>query len=70
LSLVRTFNTPYIDENSSTTQPPVEVKNNVSLKFTPAFFDILNAGSSGLHQPHFLVSITQAIFKQYMDISL
>jgi len=46
LSLVRTFNTPYIDENSSTTQPPVEVKNNVSLKFSPAFFDILNAGSS------------------------
>jgi hypothetical protein len=49
LSLVRTFNTPYIDGNSSTTQPPVEVKNNVSLKFTPAFFDILNAGNSPVY---------------------
>ncbi len=49
LSLVRTFNTPYIDGNSSTTQPPVEVKENVSLKFSPAFFDILNAGNSPVY---------------------
>jgi len=49
MTLVRTFNTPYIDQNSSTTQPPVEVNNNVSLKFTPAFFDILNAGSSPVY---------------------
>ncbi len=32
------FNTPYIDDKHSTTQPPVEVYNNVSLKFSPAFF--------------------------------
>jgi hypothetical protein len=49
LSLVRTFNTPYIDGNSSTTQPPVEVIENVSLKFSPAFFDILNAGNSPVY---------------------
>jgi hypothetical protein len=49
MSLVRTFNTPYIDQNSSTTQPPVEVNNGISLKFTPAFFDILNAGSSPVY---------------------
>ncbi len=49
LSLVRTFNTPYIDDNSSTTQPPVEVNNSVSLKFSPAFFEILNAGSSPVY---------------------
>ena len=49
LSLVRTFNTPYIDGNSSTTQPPVEVNDSVSLKFSPAFFEILNAGSSPVY---------------------
>jgi hypothetical protein len=49
LSLVRTFNTPYIDGNSSTTQPPVEVNNSISLKFSPAFFEILNAGSSPIY---------------------
>jgi hypothetical protein len=49
LSLVRTFNTPYIDGNSSTSQPPVEVRENVSLKFSPAFFEILNAGNSPVY---------------------
>ena len=51
LSLVRTFNTPYIDGNSSTTIPSSssEVRDNITLKFSPAFFDILNAGNAPVY---------------------
>jgi hypothetical protein len=49
LSMVRTFNTPYIDGNSTITVPPVVVKNNISLIINPRVFDIMQAGYSQVY---------------------
>ena len=49
LSMVRTFNTPYIDGNSTITVPPVVVNNNISLIINPRVFDIMQAGYSQVY---------------------
>jgi hypothetical protein len=49
LSMVRTFNTPYIDGNSSVTAPPCIVSDNISLVINPRVFDIMQAGYSQVY---------------------
>ncbi|MDO9549773.1 MAG: hypothetical protein Q7J03_02250 [Methanoregula sp.] len=49
LSLVRTFDTPYIDGSSTASPPPVIVKDNISLIINPRVFDIMQAGYSKVY---------------------
>lgn len=49
LSLVRTFDTPYIDGSSTFTAPPVLVQDNISLIINPRIFDIMQIGYSNVY---------------------
>jgi hypothetical protein len=49
LSMVRTFDTPYIDGSSTATTPPCNVNDNVSLIINPRVFDIMQAGYSQVY---------------------
>jgi hypothetical protein len=49
LSLVRTFDRPYLDDNSTITLPPATVNKTVTLKFNPQFFEIMQAGYSQIY---------------------
>ena len=48
-ALVRFYEKPYIDGNSSFTAPPFPVQDNVTLKFDPQFFDIMRADFSKIY---------------------
>ena len=48
-ALVRYYEKPYIDGNSSFSVPPVRVLDNVTLKFDPQFFDIMRADFSKIY---------------------
>jgi hypothetical protein len=49
LSMVRTFDTPYIDGSSSSTTPPALVQDNISLIINPRVFDIMQSGYSNVY---------------------
>ncbi len=49
LSMVRTFDTPYIDGNKTFTTPPCMVNDNISLIINPRIFDIMQAGYSRVY---------------------
>jgi hypothetical protein len=48
-ALVRFYEKPYIDGNSSFVTPPFPVQDNVTLKFDPQFFDIMRADFSKIY---------------------
>jgi hypothetical protein len=49
LTKLGTYDYPYIDDNSSFTQPPIEVKNSVSMKITPDFIAGMQAQYTSLY---------------------
>jgi len=49
LSMVRTFDTPYIDGSSTPKAPPVIVQDNISLIINPRIFDIMQTGYSNVY---------------------
>jgi hypothetical protein len=49
LSMVRTFDTPYIDGSSTPATPPCMVTDNISLIINPRLFDIMQLGYSRVY---------------------
>lgn len=49
LSMVRTFDTPYLDGGSTAVSPPALVHDNISLIINPRVFDIMQSGYSNVY---------------------